>query len=380
MTHAPDPAPPAVANGNGSGRHSVVRLPRAWFVACSSKALRKKPIARTIQGTPLVLFRGEGGEPGALLDRCAHRNVPLSLGTCVEGGQIQCSYHGWRFDAAGACRLVPGRVVEDEGPGAGDRSRRVPSHACVEQDGFVWVLSTPDVAPPGPPPRFPLLDDPRYGVIRRSFRIEGPMHAAIENALDVPHTAFLHRGMHRSGKTPHDIDVTVRRFADRAEAEFVGEPRPEGLAGKLLAPGGGIVTHFDRFLLPSLAQVEYRIGDAAHVILTAAHTPVTDQVTDVHAIGVFRLRIPHWLVRLFGVPVAKKILAQDQHVLRAQAEAVRRFGGEDFASTELDVLGRDIWRLLERAARGEWTGDFGGAGGRAPAEVPEAERKLRIRV
>jgi hypothetical protein len=182
------------------------------------------------------------------------------------------------------------------------------------------------------------------------------MHAAIENALDVPHTAFLHRGLHRSGKTPHAIDVTVRRGADRVDAEYAGEPRPEGLAGKLLAPGGGVVAHFDRFLLPSIAQVEYRIGDVesgAHVVLTAAHTPVSDDVTDVHAIGVFRLRVPRWIVRLVSPWVARRILRQDQDVLRAQAENVRRFGGEDFASTELDVLGHEIWRLLERASRGE---------------------------
>jgi phenylpropionate dioxygenase-like ring-hydroxylating dioxygenase large terminal subunit len=362
--------PPPAANGTGTGRHSVLRLPRAWFVACPSSELRARPIARTIQEMPIVLFRGVGGRPTALLDRCAHRNVPLSLGACAERGTIECAYHGWRFDGTGACLLVPGRMVEDEGPGAGALSRRVPAFACVEQDGFVWVLSTPDVKPAGPPPRFPHLDDPRYGVIRRSFRIEGPMHAAIENALDVPHTAFLHRALHRGGATPHEIDVTVRRAHDRVEAEFAGEPRPEGMAGKLLAPGGGIVSHFDRFLLPSIAQVEYRIGDAAHVVLTAAHTPVTDFVTDVHAIGVFRLRVPHWLVRLFGIPVAKKILRQDQDVLRAQAENVRRFGGEDFASTELDVLGRDIWRLLERASRGEAGQD----------DEPVVERRLKIRV
>lgn len=367
-----DLAPHATPTGTGSGRHSVVRLPRAWFVACATRDLGRRPIARTIQSAPLVLFRGEAGAAHALLDRCAHRNVPLSLGACVESGQIQCPYHGWRFDGTGACRLVPGRMVEDDA--AGGRARRVPSFATVEQDGFVWVFSTPDVEPAAGPPSFPHLDDPRYGTIRRSFRIEGPMHAAIENALDVPHTAFLHRSLHRSGTTPHEIDVTVRRGADRVEAEFAGEPRPEGLAGKLLAPGGGIVTHFDRFLLPSIAQVEYRIGDEAHVVLTAAHTPVSDFATEVHAIGVFRLRVPHWLVRLFGVAVAKKILRQDQDVLRAQAASVRRFGGEEFASTELDVLGRDVWRLLERASRGETGPESSDAGGLA------GERRFRIRV
>lgn len=361
------------ANGFGTGRQSVVRLPRAWFVACPATDLRRAPISRTIQTTPLVIWRRADATPAALLDRCAHRNVPLSLGSCAESGQIQCAYHGWRFDGAGACRLVPGRVVDDGAAGSGARSRHVPAFACVEQDGFIWVFSTPDAVPAGPPPRFPHLDDAGYGAIRRSFRIEGPMHAAIENALDVPHTAFLHRSLHRSGTHPHEIDVTVRRIANGVEAEFTGEPRPEGLAGKLLAPGGGIVSHFDRFLLPSIAQVEYRIGDEAHVVLTAAHTPVSDFVTDVHAIGVFRLRVPRWLVRLVGVPLAKKILRQDQDVLRAQAENVRRMGGEDFASTELDVLGRDIWRLLERAARGESGTETGADGG------PALERRFKLR-
>src|SRR5690349_4704699 len=86
---------------------SVVRLPHSWFILCSSSELGGKPLARTLQGTPLVLFRGEGGKPGALMDRCPHRNVPLSLGR-VTNGQLECGYHGWRFDTGGQCRLIPG--------------------------------------------------------------------------------------------------------------------------------------------------------------------------------------------------------------------------------------------------------------------------------
>jgi phenylpropionate dioxygenase-like ring-hydroxylating dioxygenase large terminal subunit len=305
-----------------------------------------------VQGTPLALFRDSSGAPRALLDRCAHRNLPLSHGRC-EGGDVRCGYHGWRFDGAGACREVPGRA---NGTGGGEPATalRVPAFATRERDGFVWVWGTPDEAPVGEPFRFPHLHDPRYGSIRRSFRVRGSMHAAIENALDVPHTAFLHRGLHRdAGEGPHEIEVRVRRLADRAEAEFVGEPRPRGLAGRFLAPGGGVVSHVDRFLLPCVAQVEYRIGDDAHVVLSAAHTPVDEETTDVHAIGVYRLRVPRFLVRVLGVPIARRILGQDQAVLRAQAACVRRFGGEAFASTELDVLGAHVRRLLEAAARGE---------------------------
>ena len=82
---------------------SVLHLPDAWFIACEARALRDKPISFTLQGTPLVLFRGAEGKPAALLDRCPHRNAPLSLGKVVNG-ELQCGYHGWRFDGAGFCR------------------------------------------------------------------------------------------------------------------------------------------------------------------------------------------------------------------------------------------------------------------------------------
>ena len=79
----------------------------AWFIACTSAELRSEPRAVTIQSKPLVLFRARGGAPTALLDRCPHRNVPLSMGR-VRSGEIACAYHGWRFDGAGQCVAVLG--------------------------------------------------------------------------------------------------------------------------------------------------------------------------------------------------------------------------------------------------------------------------------
>jgi hypothetical protein len=68
------------------GHISVARLSRNWYVACRSGELGKKPIARQILGTPLTLFRDSTGAPRALLDRCPHRNVPLSLGRVTPQG------------------------------------------------------------------------------------------------------------------------------------------------------------------------------------------------------------------------------------------------------------------------------------------------------
>jgi phenylpropionate dioxygenase-like ring-hydroxylating dioxygenase large terminal subunit len=338
----------ARAPGSPSGHVSVVRLPHSWFILCASRELGHKPLARTLQGTPLVLFRAEGGRAAALVDRCPHRNVPLSLGR-VRDGQLECAYHGWRFDAGGECRAVPGLLGE---PGA--RSRCAASHATREQDGFVWVYSTPGVEPTSEPYRFPLLDARGYTTVRRTLRAPGTLHATLENTLDVPHTAFLHGGLFRTEKKKNEIDVVVRRGADKVEAEYIGEPRPEGIAGRLLSPKGGVVQHFDRFLLPSIAQVEYRLGEDSHVLVTSAMTPASDFDTVVYAVATFRFPVPSWVVRLalpVLVPFGLHIFQQDARILARQAETIRHFGSEQYASSEIDVLGPAILRLMRSAER-----------------------------
>jgi phenylpropionate dioxygenase-like ring-hydroxylating dioxygenase large terminal subunit len=73
-----------------------------WYVACASGDLGRGPRACIVDGTPLVLFRDASGRARALVDRCPHRNMPLSAARVVDGA-LQCSYHGWRFGSDGGC-------------------------------------------------------------------------------------------------------------------------------------------------------------------------------------------------------------------------------------------------------------------------------------
>jgi phenylpropionate dioxygenase-like ring-hydroxylating dioxygenase large terminal subunit len=332
-----------------TGRYSVVHLPGFWYVACLSRELKDKPLARTVAGVPLALFRAADGRPVAVLDRCPHRNMPLSLGTRRDG-ELECRYHGWRFDAAGSCRAVPGLPDTDTKVG-----RPVDTYAIAERDGFVWVTPSNTTSPPGEPYRLPHVGDPGYTTVHRSLTVAATLLAALENTLDVPHTAYLHRGLFRGGRDPVAIGVTVRHGDGIVEAIYEGEPRPPGLAAKLLAPEGGEVEHTDRFILPSIAQVEYRLGDN-HLVITTAYTPISDFETGLHAAVTFKSRVPALAVRALVTPIANFILRQDAWVLRHQTENIRRFGGEQFASTRIDVLGPHIWRLLRRAERGEGDG------------------------
>lgn len=354
------------ASGGGGAparRKNVARVVDAWYVACPSSDLgKKKPLALQVLGVPLAVWRTSSGAPAAVLDRCPHRNVPLSMGR-VEQGDLECGYHGWRFDGCGKLTAVPGLPILQ--PGVDDSSskrdrldgpgRCAESYRVVERDGFVWVwLSPRDPAETNfkQPLRLTQLDGEGYVHIRRSMRVEGTLHSTLENILDVPHTAFLHGGLFRTSEKKHEIEAIVQRRTDGVEAEFVGEPRPSGIVGRVLSPSGGLVQHWDRFLLPSTAQVEYRIGDENHVLVTSLCTPVSETVTDMHAVVSLRTRMPVSLLAAFAAPIAWTILGQDKVILKAQTAVVDRFGTERFSSTSIDLLGPYILHLLKKAEAG----------------------------
>src|SRR5688572_27465086 len=131
-------------------------LTRFWYVACESHELGREPLPRTVLGVPLVLFRDGGAVARALVDRCPHRNMPLSDGR-LTGDGIRCAYHGWTFDGSGACRDIPGLAGTAGAPG-----RNAQAWPVVERDGLVWVFADEKAPPDSPPFALPLLDDPSY--------------------------------------------------------------------------------------------------------------------------------------------------------------------------------------------------------------------------
>src|SRR4051812_39209339 len=81
-----------------------------WYIAARSQDLTTSPIPRMLMGQRLVLFRDSAGTASALVDRCSHRNAPLSKGAVVNGC-LQCPYHGWSYDGSGRVTEVPSEPV-----------------------------------------------------------------------------------------------------------------------------------------------------------------------------------------------------------------------------------------------------------------------------
>ena len=120
-------------------RHPVLR--GYWYAVAQSSDIAPGPLAVTVLGEPIVLWRAADGALTAARDRCPHREAPLSLGQVVENG-LQCPYHGWTFGASGACVRIPSAPSERAVP---PLARLTTVHA-TERYGLAWVSLDAPVA------------------------------------------------------------------------------------------------------------------------------------------------------------------------------------------------------------------------------------------
>src|SRR5262249_50522821 len=86
-----------------------------WYPALRSSEIRgTKLVTAMLLEVPLVLGRTSDGKAFAMRDSCPHRGIPLSYGS-FDGKTVQCSYHGWRFDACTAqCVEIPSLPAQDK--------------------------------------------------------------------------------------------------------------------------------------------------------------------------------------------------------------------------------------------------------------------------
>jgi phenylpropionate dioxygenase-like ring-hydroxylating dioxygenase large terminal subunit len=157
-----------------------------WYAAAWSSEVADKPLGRRLLGEPLVFFRQADGSIAALIDRCPHRLVPLSMGTCVEG-RIRCTYHGMQFDGSGRCVHIPGQDFIP--PKA--RTRRF---AALERYGLIWVwMGDAENADASRMPKVHKHGEAGWDVIDGGYQHHPSNYLNIvENLMDPAHTTFLH--------------------------------------------------------------------------------------------------------------------------------------------------------------------------------------------
>jgi vanillate O-demethylase monooxygenase subunit len=203
-------------------------LRRCWHPVARPAEVTEQPRQVMLLGEPWVLYRA-GGRIVAFADRCPHRRTPLSLGHC-EADALQCAYHGWRFDATGACIEIP----------ALGRGARIPPAArlsgpagLVEAHGLVFLAPEEPIAPLG---SIPEAADPSFEVGELpTLAARASAGLLADNFLDVAHFPFVHAGTFGAGEAAEVPQYAVARdewsFTMSYEHQFANREDPGVAAG-----------------------------------------------------------------------------------------------------------------------------------------------------
>jgi phenylpropionate dioxygenase-like ring-hydroxylating dioxygenase large terminal subunit len=164
--------------------------PNFWYPVARSRSVRKeKTFAATFAGMRIALYRGESGTVYALEDRCAHRQVPLSMGV-VEGDVLRCCYHAWAYRGNGRISQIPYLPKN-----AGRPPRGVRAYPVREAYGLVFVFpGDPQNAEATALPELPEFHSAKHKTMTFSRTVSCHYSFMHENLLDMNHQ-FLHRGV-----------------------------------------------------------------------------------------------------------------------------------------------------------------------------------------
>jgi len=180
--------------------------PTGWFqVAWSPQIESGQTVPLEYFGRKLVAFRGESGKVQVMDAYCRHMGAHLAFGGTVEGDDIRCPFHGWRWGPDGSNTEIP----------YGSRSSlniKMFTYPTVEIDGVVliWFDSAggpPTWDPPAivdskPETRFYDLFPNCIGTDR--VRMQPQMMA--ENIVDFPHLVWTHRWTGESELVRYAVD------------------------------------------------------------------------------------------------------------------------------------------------------------------------------
>jgi hypothetical protein len=160
----------------------------ANYIATLNQLAPGRVIEVKFWGTSIALYRGTDGVVRALENRCAHRQLKLTLGE-VTGCALTCAYHGWSYAEDGRLAAIPHDLFGRSMP-----SIRIRHYPVRVRYGLIWVFpGDPALAEHRALPAIPELegDDP-WAYVPLSFTWSAHHSMVMDNLCDLTH-AHLHR-------------------------------------------------------------------------------------------------------------------------------------------------------------------------------------------
>ncbi len=229
-------------------------IPNQWYPVLESARLGRRPVGLERLGEVWVAFRDGHRRAVVLPGHCPHRGAALRMGRVVNG-ELQCPWHGFRFDHGGHCTAMPCEGDEAIVP----KAMHLAPPPVTERHGLIWMWWGNAPAEPDAIPFFDELTTPLSHTAEASKELPYHYSRMMETNLDIHHTPFVH------GNVIPGIGPVVRHFTAEIDGDRVRTH------GELCRPGKdhGMPFRADA-LLPCLSLIEL----TPKITILVAATPI----------------------------------------------------------------------------------------------------------
>ncbi len=334
----------------------------AWYAVAWDAEVKHELLPRTIANIKMVFYRTEAGEAVALQDACWHRLVPLSMGK-LKGDDIQCAYHGIRYNARGRCTFMPSQ--ETINPSASVRS-----FPTVERHRFIWVWpGDPALADPALVPDLHWNHDPAWAGDGKVIHAACDYRLIVDNLMDLTHETFIHSssiGNDAVAEAPFDVThgdktTTVTRW-------MVDIEPPPFWAKQLGKPGNVDRWQIIKFQAPCTVAIDVGVaptgtgapqGDrsqAVSMVVINTITPATDKTCHYFWANVRDYKIHEQRMTTEIRDAITKVFREDELIVEAQQRAIDENPDHRFYNLNIDAgamwARRQMNQMIEAEQKG----------------------------
>ena len=205
------------------------RFARGWHLLGLTREFDDgKPHGLEAFGTKLVIWKGADGKLNVLDAYCRHMGGDLSTGT-VEGDNVACPFHSWRWGGDGKCKEIP-------------YARRIPPRARTnawltkELDGQLFVWHDHEGNPPPDDvtiPAIPGYEDGEWTewVWDKTLVPNSHCREIIDNMVDMAHFYYIHKGLPTYFKNVFEGHLCTQYYSGTTHEEAAkGLPIAVGVA------------------------------------------------------------------------------------------------------------------------------------------------------
>jgi len=328
-------------------------LYNTWYPAAWSTEIEESELfSRTILNQRIVFWREDNGKLNAIQDRCSHRFVPLSKGKHC-GNEIECPYHGLRFNSEGACTHNP------HGDGTIPTNANLSAYALHEKYMLVWIwMGDPELANPDLIPAFDFMDPSSNAINSGYLTIPSHYELMTDNIMDLSHIEFIHSEILGSEAVRRaEVQSKIENNTVWSWRETENEVLPEPLQYIYGVTEPCRRTLEVRWNPPALMQLKVAVvpmDDSKDMLVTPGihlMTPETEETTHYFWSSTRDFRLEdHELHNAIQQGLEFAFTTQDAPMVLAQQEEM---AGKDFWECRPAILKTDTAAVLARRTLGK---------------------------